>query len=171
MRTAVLKMRHSSHLGFFGEILNRESTAYFMSYGGLVYDLIVGPLLLFDRTKWLGVALSLFFHLTNKLVMNIGIFPWFMIASTTFFFDPSWPRRFIAAIRRLFQSERAKRESRKQIPKPKPFWEVEIRALTIKQWLAVLCTISLHLSKPCALHSPLMYISLSLRPTRLRCRH
>lgn len=72
-----------------------QATAYFLAYGGLFYDLLVGPMLLFGWTRWLAVLLSLFFHLSNKILFNIGVFPWIMIASTTFFFDPSTPRWFI----------------------------------------------------------------------------
>ncbi|MDP2435613.1 MAG: HTTM domain-containing protein [archaeon] len=72
-------------------LLGQELTAYLFSYGGLVYDLTVFPLLLWRRTKLLGVILSCFFHLTNKYIFNIGIFPWMMLASTTLFFHPSWP--------------------------------------------------------------------------------
>jgi hypothetical protein len=39
------------------------------------------------------------FHLTNAVVFKIGIFPWFMIAATTIYFAPDWPRRL--AQRRL----------------------------------------------------------------------
>jgi len=84
----------------FGEIITYESTAYFMSYGGLVYDLIVGPLLLFPRTFWLGILLSLIFHGSNKILFHIGIFPYVMIASTSLFFNPDWFRRFIHFIKR-----------------------------------------------------------------------
>lgn len=31
----------------------------------------------------------------NALLFQIGIFPWFMIAATTIFFEPDWPRRLL----------------------------------------------------------------------------
>lgn|GEM_PF-2945252 len=33
------------------------------------------------------------FHLTNAMIFEIGIFPWFSIAMTLLFFAPDWPRR------------------------------------------------------------------------------
>jgi vitamin K-dependent gamma-carboxylase len=36
------------------------------------------------------------FHFTNAQLFRIGIFPWMMIAATTLFFAPDWPRRFIS---------------------------------------------------------------------------
>ena len=35
------------------------------------------------------------FHLLNATTFGIGIFPWLMIAASTIWFDPSWPRRFL----------------------------------------------------------------------------
>lgn len=66
---------------------------YFFTYGGLFYDLLVAPLLLIRKTRFVGFILTLFFHLMNYYLFNIGIFPWFMIAATPIFFDSDWPRR------------------------------------------------------------------------------
>merc|ERR1712100_864595 len=60
---------------YIGWILVKESTAYFMSYGGLIYDLIIAELLLFKKTLPIGIVLTMFFHSANKIVFNIGIFP------------------------------------------------------------------------------------------------
>jgi vitamin K-dependent gamma-carboxylase len=68
---------------------------YFFTYGGLLYDLLVAPLLLYRKTRAFGFCLSLSFHLTNYYLFNIGIFPWFMIATTTIFFDTTWPRSML----------------------------------------------------------------------------
>lgn len=68
---------------------------YFFTYGGLFYDLLVTFLLLYRKTRTIGFCVSLFFHLTNYYLFNIGIFPWFMIATTTIFFDTSWPRKIL----------------------------------------------------------------------------
>lgn len=74
--------------------------AYFISYGGLVYDLTVGLLLMWHRTFWIGIALTLIFHISNKLIFNIGIFPYVMIASTSLYFNPDWPRKLYYKIRK-----------------------------------------------------------------------
>ena len=41
---------------------------------------------------WFKIALvnCVLFHCMNKWLMNIGIFPWVMLASTTLFFEPDW---------------------------------------------------------------------------------
>lgn len=68
---------------------------YFFTYAGLLYDLAVAPLLLIKRTRAIGYCLSISFHLTNYYLFNIGIFPWFMLATTTIFFDTTWPRALL----------------------------------------------------------------------------
>lgn len=83
----------------YGQILHLEATCYFLSYGGMVYDLLVGPMLMWNRTFWLGIFSTLFFHISNKILFNIGIFPYMMIASTSLFFSPDWPRKLWHALR------------------------------------------------------------------------
>lgn len=75
--------------------LNLPVVIYFFTYGGLLYDLMVAPLLLVKRTRAIGYCLSISFHLTNYYLFNIGIFPWFMLATTTIYFDTSWPRALL----------------------------------------------------------------------------
>lgn len=73
---------------------------YFFTYGGLLYDLLVAPLLLIRKTRFFGFCLTMFFHLMNYYLFNIGIFPWFMMAVTPIFFDSDWPRRALNYINR-----------------------------------------------------------------------
>ena len=69
--------------------------ALVFSCGGLVLDLAIVPLLLWRRTRLPAFCLAVGFHLMNALMWRIGIFPWLMIAATTLFFDPDWPRRWV----------------------------------------------------------------------------
>lgn len=55
-------------------------------YGGFAYDLLIVPMLLIRRTRTLAVILSVIFHLTNAMWLNIGVFPWFMLATVVLFF-------------------------------------------------------------------------------------
>ncbi len=81
-----------------------EVVVYLISYGGLLFDLLVVPFLLWRKSRPIAFAVALVFHLANAffLPFQIGIFPWYMIAATTLFFEPDWPRRAIAGLRRLF---------------------------------------------------------------------
>ena len=60
---------------------------------GILFDLLVVPLLLFKPTrKWAFIA-SIFFHLFNSIVFHIGIFPYLSLAFCVFFFEPETIRR------------------------------------------------------------------------------
>ena len=63
-----------------------------LSYGGLLFDLFIVPLMLYRRTRLFGFILAIVFHVTNRLLFNIGIFPYFSIVMTTLYFSPDWPR-------------------------------------------------------------------------------
>ena len=65
-----------------GPLLAREETAWVMSYGGLLLDLLCVPFLLWRRTRIFAFLAVLSFHAINYLVFSIGIFPWLMLAST-----------------------------------------------------------------------------------------
>ncbi|MDJ0704941.1 MAG: HTTM domain-containing protein [Leptolyngbyaceae cyanobacterium MO_188.B28] len=62
-----------------------------LSYGGLLFDLLVIPCLLCRRTRLFAFAIAVGFHWMNSSLFSIGVFPWFMIAATTLFFQPNWP--------------------------------------------------------------------------------
>jgi hypothetical protein len=78
-----------------GRFFAEEWMAYAFSYGGLLLDLAVVPLLLWRKSRPYAFAAAVAFHLLNARLFRIGIFPWLMIAATTIFFAPGWPRRFL----------------------------------------------------------------------------
>jgi hypothetical protein len=82
-------------------LLTSEWTVYFISYGGLLFDLTIVPLLFWRRTRVLAYLLAVAFHLTNSYLFNIGIFPWVMISATLLFFPPSWPRDLLRHLQSL----------------------------------------------------------------------
>jgi len=75
--------------------LGTDHLAIFMSYSGLILDLLIVPLLLFKRTRVLGFILIVSFHLLNHFMFKIDIFPWLMIVATTIFFAPDWPIKWV----------------------------------------------------------------------------
>ncbi|MHC4852503.1 MAG: HTTM domain-containing protein [Planctomycetota bacterium] len=78
-----------------GSLFTEPWVGYGFSYGGLLFDLLVVPLLLWPRTRRYAFVAAVLFHVTNAKLFHIGVFPWMMIATTTIFFKPSWPRRFL----------------------------------------------------------------------------
>jgi len=63
------------------------------SYGGLGFDLLIVPALLWRRTRTPALVIAIAFHLTNAMLFEIGIFPWLMIAATLLLFPPAWLSR------------------------------------------------------------------------------
>jgi vitamin K-dependent gamma-carboxylase len=72
--------------------------------GGLLFDLLVVPALLWRRTRWFATAAALAFHLSNAVLFSIGIFPWLMLALTPLFWGPAWTRRILVFARVLPRS-------------------------------------------------------------------
>lgn len=81
-----------------GALLEAPEAAYFMAYGGMLFDLLVVPLLVFRRTRYLALGMAVFFHGTNALIFNIGIFPYLSLCLTALFFAPEFPRQTIQAL-------------------------------------------------------------------------
>ncbi len=76
-----------------GELFSTSWFPYILSYGGLFFDLLIVPLLLFKRTRIFGFCLSLFFHLFNAVIFQVGIFPFLSLAFALFFFEPKTVHR------------------------------------------------------------------------------
>ncbi|MFT5365886.1 MAG: vitamin K-dependent gamma-carboxylase [Candidatus Latescibacterota bacterium] len=83
-----------------GGWLTHELAPYVFSYGGLLFDLGIVPLLLWRRTRVLAFLAAVGFHLVNDQLFSIGIFPWFMVGASALFFEP---HQFIGFRRRVEQ--------------------------------------------------------------------
>ena len=53
-----------------GWLMQYELPVYFFSWFGLIYDLVVGTLLIHPWTFHLGLVLTLMFHMTNKYIFK-----------------------------------------------------------------------------------------------------
>jgi len=66
---------------------------FFMTYGGVIYDLLIGFLLFCKRTKLLSFILVILFNTFNHYLFQdigeIGAFPLIMIATLALFIDPN----------------------------------------------------------------------------------
>ena len=62
-----------------------------LAWTGLVFDLLIGFLLLIPRTRLLAVAMLGVFHGINQLTLPIGVFPFLGFTGSLIFLDPSWP--------------------------------------------------------------------------------
>ena len=94
-------LRSNTDFPVIGSLFTDERMVYLFSYGGLLFDLLIVPFLLWRRTRLIAFAFAVAFHVTNSHLFSIGIFPWLAIAATTLFFSPSWPRRLVDFPRNL----------------------------------------------------------------------
>lgn len=87
-----------------------------MVWGGVFFDLLIVPLLLWKRTRIIGLLLFLFFNGINTLVFyeigEIGIFPLLMLSSLILFFPANSINNFL----RRFFSYRALTEWKEAAP-------------------------------------------------------
>lgn len=93
-----------AHYPLIGGLLARPATAWLMSYGGIAFDALVVPLLLWRRTRAWGFAWAALFHLLNVVVFGLGTFPWTALLLTSLFFAPDFPRRLPGFVGRWFRS-------------------------------------------------------------------
>ena len=105
------ELAHATQAPIVGQFFGREWAVYFVTYGGLLFDLSVVPLLLWRRTRVAAFCGVVLFHLINALWAGIGMFPWLAIAASALFFPPDWPRKI------LMKLELARR------PKPIRDWQ------------------------------------------------
>lgn len=83
-----LFMKSRSDYWLIGDVLQQSWAHYCMAYFGIFFDLLIIPMLLWRKTRLFGFYLSLFFHLFNSVVFQVGIFPYMSIAFAFFFFTP-----------------------------------------------------------------------------------
>jgi hypothetical protein len=77
-----------------GHIFASSWVVYSFVIGGLLIDLLVVPLLLWRRTRYVALAAAVLFNLLNAVIFEIGIFPWLMMGALLIFLPPDLPRRF-----------------------------------------------------------------------------
>lgn len=74
-----------------GPYLTHEPVVYFFSYGGLLFDLGIVPLLMWRRTRLVAFIAAALFNLTNAWIFQIGIFPWLALGATVILFTDRLP--------------------------------------------------------------------------------
>jgi len=79
-------MSGKKHYFLIGDLLQQKWLQYILAYGGILFDGLIVPLLLFKPTRKYAFIVSIFFHLFNSIVFQIGIFPYLSLAFTLFFF-------------------------------------------------------------------------------------
>lgn len=79
-------MKGKSNYLIVGDFLQQKWVHYVLAYGGILFDGLIIPFLLFRPTRKYAFIISIFFHLFNSFVFQIGIFPYLSLAFSLFFF-------------------------------------------------------------------------------------
>lgn len=94
-----------------------------IAIGGVAFDALVVPLLLWKRTRLVAFVVGLAFHLFNSAVFHIGIFPYLMIGICVFYFPPEQIRRW------FFPNKLSKEEEVATTLYPKQPWLIALFAV------------------------------------------
>ncbi len=95
---------------FISDWVRLEPLQYGLTYTGILFDFLVAPLLYFKQTRWIAFVALVIFHLTNSALLHIGIFPFFALALSVFFFSTDR----VNGIFKL-KGEEAQKEEKKEI--------------------------------------------------------
>lgn len=77
-----------------GDFLQQHWVHLTIAWFGILFDLLIIPLLLWKRTRIFAFLAAIFFHLFNSFIFHIGIFPYLALAFTIFFFPTKKINRY-----------------------------------------------------------------------------
>ena len=97
-------MRPRKDYMLIGELLQQPWLHIIIGTAGILFDLLIIPALLWKRTRKIAFILSIFFHLFNSIVFQIGIFPYLALAFSVFFFDPETIRSIFFKSKKPFST-------------------------------------------------------------------
>ncbi len=88
-----------------GGFLQQEWVHFTIIWFGILFDLLIVPLLLFKKTRRFAFGISIFFHLFNSIVFQVGIFPYLSLAFTLFFFGPETIARIFLKRKEIYTGD------------------------------------------------------------------
>ncbi|MFK7831892.1 MAG: HTTM domain-containing protein [Winogradskyella sp.] len=98
-------MQNKASYPIIGDLLQQQSVHYMIAYGGILFDGLIIPLLLFKPTRKYAFFASIFFHLFNSIVFQIGIFPYLSLAFSLFFFDAKTIRNIFLKHKPFYEAD------------------------------------------------------------------
>ena len=99
-----------SDVPWLGPLLAQPATAFAASWFGALFDLSIVAFLLCRATRRWAFGVALLFHVATGLLFPIGMFPWLMLACLTLFFEPDWPRPWLAGRAGALRAPKLRRE-------------------------------------------------------------
>ncbi|KAA3621842.1 MAG: hypothetical protein DWP94_09620, partial [Flavobacterium sp.] len=98
-------MSGKKHYWLIGDLLQQNWVHWCIAYVGILFDLLIVPLLLWKRTRVVAFWISVFFHLFNSIVFQIGIFPYMSMAFAFFFFSSETLQKWFLRKRKVVYTE------------------------------------------------------------------
>lgn len=77
-----------SDFPLYAALVRQPWAGIVFAWGGMFFDLLIVPALVWRRTRWPALGALTFFHVTNMLMFDIGIFPWLGLAGSVLFMPP-----------------------------------------------------------------------------------
>ncbi len=87
------------------KVFTNSSFHLFIAYAGIFFDGLIVPLLLWKRTRTLAVLSSLVFHFFNSFFLKIGVFPYFALSYSVFFYPPETIRSLFFRQKPVFENQ------------------------------------------------------------------
>ncbi len=87
--------QHKSNYPIVGPLLQQSWMIPLVAYGGIVFDGLIIPALIWKKTRKYAFVVAIVFHLFNSAVFHIGIFPYLMIGISVLFFPPTKVRKVL----------------------------------------------------------------------------
>ena len=85
-----LLMSGRKNTWLIGDFLQLSWVPWVVAYVGILFDGLIIPALLWKKTRKWAFIISIFFHLFNSVVFQIGIFPYMSLAFTLFFYPTEY---------------------------------------------------------------------------------
>ncbi len=102
-------------LSFLGDLMQQEWIAYFFSWSGMFYDLLIPFLLLWKRTRFVAFLMVIIFHVMTRVLFPIGMFPYIMIVSALIFFSPKVHHIILQKVADWFKINKTKFDNGRQL--------------------------------------------------------
>ena len=96
-------LSHNYDMPYIGEYFHLKPVIFFFAYSGMIFDLLVGPALLWKRTRVPALIALVFFHFMNNNLFSIGVFPYLGIGSAVIFLEPRTPKKILDWLLALFK--------------------------------------------------------------------
>ncbi len=118
-----------------GNILQQHWVHVSITYFGILFDLLIIPLLLWRKTRLSAFIISIFFHLFNSVVFQIGIFPYLSLAFSVFFFSKERIHHMFMSKKEFYTENKIVIPSYRKVLLPAfAVWFVIQLALPVRHW-------------------------------------